>query len=215
MESLLDRPEAAVSPGLGEAFWVTTPLPGEPSGGAHSSVVLSSAAYNATTGFPVIAALRRQPETAYRIQVGVSQFTPAPGQPPLDTPRIIGLDQCRGASTAELVSKHGDVNLGCVQAVIAKVPTQFQLGSDTYARRGERWRLSQPIDGISEVVVVLNDRAVQTAAMTQVLALPAGQPVQAAPLLMVRKSQLMTLLGRLTASEQAELDRFIRFIFDL
>ena len=59
------------------------------------------------------------------------------------------------------------------------------------------------------------DRELGTSAMTQVLALPGGQPVQAAPLLMVAKSQLMTHVGGLTASKQVELDDVIRSIFGL
>jgi hypothetical protein len=160
----------------------------------------------------VIAAMRRQAANAYRIEVPPAAFTPAAGEPPLDRARVVGLDQCRGASVAELDSKHGDIDGTSLSAVLGNVPAQFQLGASQYARRGERWTLAQPVDGVTEVVIVLNDRAVQTAAMSQILVLPVGAE---GPLLMVAKSNLVTLNGQLDAGGQAQLDSTIRGIFGI
>jgi len=201
-----------MSVAAGEAYWVASPLPGEPSGGAHTSVVLSCAAYNGRTGFPVVAAMRKQPANAYRIEVSPSAFTSAVGQPPLDEARVIGLDQCRGATSAELSSKHGDVDSASLSAVLRNVPAQFQLGAAQYARRGEMWSLAQPVNGVTEIVIVLNDRAVRTADMSQILALPVGAE---GPLLMVAKSNLAVLTGQLDASGQVQLDSTIRGIFGI
>jgi hypothetical protein len=60
---------------------------------------------------------------------------------------------------------------------------------------------------------VLNDRAVNTQAMTQILALPRGAPAEEAPLLMVRKADLQDRLGQLTNGEQETLDDMLRSVF--
>jgi hypothetical protein len=156
--------------------------------------------------------MRKQPANAYRIEVSPSAFTPATGEPPLDRARVIGLDQCRGATAAELSSKHGDIDEASLRAVLANVPTQFQLGASQYARRGEKWTLAQPVDGVTAVVIVLNDRAVQAAAMSQVLVLPVGAE---GPLFMVAKSNLDALIGQLDADSQVQLDSTIRGIFGI
>jgi hypothetical protein len=74
---------------------------------------------------------------------------------------------------------------------------------------------AQPVDGTSEVLIVLNDRAVETAAMSQVLVLPVGAAVAEGPLFMVAKSNLATLNGQLNAGGQEQLDRMIRGIFGI
>lgn len=199
----------------GEAYWVGSPLPGESSGGEHTSVVLSSRTYNDRTGYPVIAGMRHQSPKAYRIEVTPASFTPAAGQPPLDQPRVVGLDQCRGAATSELSSMHGRIDNASLARVLANVPVQFQLGASSYARRGEYWELDQPVQGFTRVLVVLNDRAVLTDSMSQVLALPMSVSVEPGPLLVVAKTNLKTLAGRLSDKGQAQLDRLIRQMFGL
>ena len=197
----------------GEAFWIATPLPGEQSGGRHTSVILSCPAYNSRTGFPVIAALRRQRPSQYRVAVHPADFIPVAGQPALDTQRVIGLDQCSGVQAAALTAKHGDVMAGPVRAALALVARQFQIASPPYSLRGEIWRLRRSINGISEVVLVLNDHALNTQAMTQVLALPRGHPAEEAPLLMVGRRDLAARLGQLNRDEQERLDEILQSAF--
>lgn len=202
-------------PSPGEAFWYDITLPGGSSGGRHSCVVLSCDAYNKRTGRPVMAALRQQPANRFRAQVTPRQFTPHPGQSPLDTDRVIGLDQLSSVSLHSGLARHGRVDRACVESALAMVRLQLQIGDPPYTHRGQVWQLASPVDGFSEVVQVLNDRATGTDSMTQVLALPLGSPAQEAPLLMIAKKQRKKLVRSLTPGEQAELDAILLGVFGL
>jgi hypothetical protein len=110
---------------------------------------------------------------------------------------------------------HGYVEPACVEAVLRLVPKQFQVAMPPYSRRGEIWDLSSPVRGFKRACIVLNDRAVATAAMTQVLVLPYADGVLSSPLLMVGKSTLEKRLGQLKDGQQSQLDSILRDIFGI
>ena len=64
----------------GDAFWRSTPIPGEPSGGHHLSVVVSSAAYNDETERPVLCALRRGSRSRTVCLLLCTSSLPRPGK---------------------------------------------------------------------------------------------------------------------------------------
>lgn len=199
----------------GEAYWLSTPLPGRQGGGRHSSVVLSSAAYNARTGMPVLAAMRRGRPSSYLIAVDPLDFTPRAGQPGLDAGRVIGLDQLHAVRKEQLSFAHGTVDPAPLEKAERLLRRQLQIGLKPWLRRGELWRLHTPTATHSHVVLLLNDKAAADPFMKQTIALPYTTAVQEAPLHMLAKTALAECTGKLSDTEQEQLDAILKGMFDL
>ena len=197
----------------GEAYWIDSTLPGEPSGGRHTSVVISSEAYHAESGFAVVASLRKQRPNAYRVRVRKSDFVAAPGQPPLDRDRVLGLDQCRGIGVSARLTAHGSVPVECVHQATALVPKQFQIASPPYKSRGRVWTVGTTAYGTDKIVEIINDRAAATDSMSQILALPYSTGVSDGPVMMVAKQDCVEHVYTLSPTEQSALDKLITFMF--
>ncbi len=81
-----------------DAFLLELPYPGQPSGGRHVAVVLSTERFHAATGRALVAGLvhpkgdRRYPS---HVSVAPRLFTPLGGGRPLPEERVVQLDQAR------------------------------------------------------------------------------------------------------------------------
>ena len=144
--------------------------------------------------------------------VALHEFTPSPGQVPLDQDRVLELGQCCGVDVATLNEPAGCVAAAVLQRVRQSIERQFQL-SGPWSRRGEIWTVdSGPWDG---VVFVINDRAISHAGQQQYISLPFEGGVRSSPLLMVDRDELGEKRGQLSEEQQTRLSTLLKWMFGL
>lgn len=186
-------------------------LPGESSGGKHLCVCLSQAAYAESSGFAVLASLRKVKSSWWRPLVDRADFTPYSGFQPLDEARAVDTSQMVSIGVTTLARPAGRVSERVVSETIAVVPALFQLKGP--------WEVRGAIHSIhdwpeeTKAVLVLNDDALDNPSVRYFLAVPFENGRWRLELKLVNAADLGDEVRVLTDIEQALLSKELRAMF--
>jgi hypothetical protein len=188
-------------------------LPGEPSGGRHLCVCLSTAEYAEETGLAVIASLRKIRSTWWRPLVDCDDFTPVDTFEPLDQPRAVDTSQMVSVPVTSLTTLAGRVSERVVTDTMEVLPALFQLRGP-WEVRGAVHRIHGWPEG-TDAVLVLNDDALDNPSVRYFLAVPYEEGDWRKALVLVNAEDLGEEVRVLSDAEQVLLSKDLRSIFPL